>query len=138
MKSKFVLSSVYGYLIYYLMASGTSESKLHSFFNHFGMTDREVALIELFYYADHGKAEEAVKVFCTRKLDESCRLKLVHKFVQMIRLDKFELNKFTQYAAGRLIPLDILVDDGETFYLMIESILRIKKESKMGIICALD
>jgi hypothetical protein len=112
-------------ILYYLLACDTGQEKINSFYYNFGLTDKQVALIETCFYADHGQVSKAIKIFCTRKMDEIQRNQLVPKIVKYLKFegDNEELILFSLFCAGRLISIDLLISEEITMNLMIESIL---------------
>ena len=119
-------------ILYYLLAaaaaaaSNTSSSeKINSFYYNFGLTDKQVAFIETCFYADHGEVERASKIFCSRKIEEVQRNFIVPKLVKYLKKEEEEENLvlFSLYSAGRLISIDLLINDENTMNLMLESIL---------------
>ena len=113
-------------ILYYLLASGTSSPKMQSFYNQFGLKDRQVSAIELAFACDHGDYSRASKVFCTRKIEEEIRLKFTGKIVKFMKscAEVEELTKFSLYAAGRIISIDLILEDSCMMAGMLESILK--------------
>ena len=116
-------------ILYYLLAAGTNSSKLQSFYNQFGLTERQVSAIELAFACDHGDYSRASKVYCTRKIEEEVRIKFTGKIVKFMKTseDSFtieELTKFSLFAAGRIISIDLLLEDEPIMTWMLESILK--------------
>ena len=115
-------------ILYYLLAAkGTISSKLASFYDQYGLNDKQVAAIEIAFAADHAEYGRAVQIFCTRKLDDSLRSALVPKLVRMLSAE--ELTKFSLFSVGRLISLDLLFEDDETLNLILSSLMKTRAVS---------
>lgn len=110
-------------VLYYLLASNSRPENINSFYYNFGLNSKQVAFIETCFYADHGDTSRAVKIFCSRKMEDNCRKMLVPKLVKYLKNYTEDLVLFSLFSAGRLISIDLLISDEFTFNLMLESIL---------------
>lgn len=128
-------------ILYYLLAAkGTTSVKLSSFYQQYALYDKQVAAVEIAVAADHSDYKRAVKMFCTRKLDESVKINYFPKLVKMLSEDCWdcesveELNKFTLFASGRIISLDFLFNDTETFKLILAGLVKGNQRSISSIL----
>jgi hypothetical protein len=127
-------------LLYYLMASSAPMSRLQAFSGSFGLTGSEISMLELAYAADHGDGAGSVKIFCTRKhmalpqkscsflIGDICSPHTFRKLVKMLSKEECnanELKKLIQFASGRLVSLDTILEDSEVLGIVFDVMLRL-------------